>query len=94
MALEQWALPRLQQLLPIDDDSLRQVIQYSESLPKDAAADHLKNLLGDDDPKALEFISSFNLRRQNAPPSQPRPTNHERSTTPAASSSPSSGPAE
>ncbi|KAI6812248.1 zf-C2HC5-domain-containing protein, partial [Hortaea werneckii] len=92
MALEQWALPRLQQLLPIDDDSLRQVIQYSESLPKDAAADHLKNLLGDDDPKALEFISSFNLRRQNAPPSQPRPTNHDRSMTPGSSSS--TGPAE
>ncbi|KAK4550884.1 hypothetical protein LTR36_000464 [Oleoguttula mirabilis] len=80
MALEQWALPRLQQLLPIDDGSLREIIQYAETLAKDAAADHLKNLLGDD-AKALEFISSFNQRRQNAPPSRAshaQPASHER----------------
>ena len=85
--LEQWALPRLQQLLPLDDDSLKQVVQYADSLPKDAAAEHLKNLLGDD-ARALEFISSFNLRRKDAPASsssssssttQPTPpTNHGR----------------
>lgn len=67
-SLETWALPRLQQLLPLDDESLRQVLQYANTLPKDAAAEHLKNLLGDD-AKSLEFISSFNLRRQNAPAS-------------------------
>ncbi|KAK4569586.1 hypothetical protein LTR86_003349 [Recurvomyces mirabilis] len=67
-ALQQWALPRMQQLLPLDDDSLKQILQYTESLPKDAAAEHLKNLLGDE-PKSLEFISSFNMRRQNAPAS-------------------------
>lgn len=77
--LEQWALPRLQQLLPLDDESLKQVIQYTDSLPKDEAAEHLKNLLGDD-AKALEFISSFNLRRQNAPTasSQQVRTDHDR----------------
>ncbi|KAK5175238.1 uncharacterized protein LTR77_000375 [Saxophila tyrrhenica] len=74
--LEDWALPRLQQLLPLDDDSGKQVIQYAETLPKDAAAEHLKNLLGDD-AKALEFISSFNQRRQNAQASS-TPTNHDR----------------
>ncbi|KXT08660.1 hypothetical protein AC579_9415 [Pseudocercospora musae] len=63
-ALHNWALPRLQQLLPIDDESLQQIISYSESLPKDAAAEHLKNLLGDG-AKSLEFISSFNQRCQN-----------------------------
>ncbi|KAF2172321.1 hypothetical protein M409DRAFT_50040 [Zasmidium cellare ATCC 36951] len=80
-SIETWALPRLQQLLPLDDESLRQVIQYTNTLPKDAAAEHLKNLLGDE-AKSLEFISSFNLRRQNAPASskpqlstsQPQPT--------------------
>ncbi|KAK3706407.1 hypothetical protein LTR37_012785 [Vermiconidia calcicola] len=46
--LEEWAVPRLQQLLPLDDESLRQVITYADTLPKDAAAEHLKNLLGDD----------------------------------------------
>lgn len=64
-ALQSWALPRLQQLLPIDDESVKQIIAYSESLSKDAAADHLKNLLGDD-AKSLEFISAFNQRRPNA----------------------------
>ena len=66
--LETWALPRLQQLLPLDDESLRQIITYADSLPKDSAAEHLKNLLGDD-AKSLEFISSFNMRRQHAPSS-------------------------
>lgn len=84
-SLEQWALPRLQQLLPLDEESLKQVVQYTDTLPKDAAAEHLKNLLGDDG-KALEFISSFNLRRQNAPTST-LPTNHDRQAGTASSAS-------
>ncbi|KAL9624783.1 MAG: hypothetical protein Q9160_001138 [Pyrenula sp. 1 TL-2023] len=60
--LSAWALPRLSKLLPIDDESLKEIITYTASLSKDAAADHLKNLLGDS-PQALEFISSFNSRR-------------------------------
>ena len=84
--LETWALPRLQQLLPLDEPSLRQVITYTDSLSGENAAEHLKNLLGDD-AKSLEFISGFNqIRRQQAPaatasnssavsevPRQPRP---------------------
>ncbi|OCT50495.1 C2HC5 finger protein [Cladophialophora carrionii] len=66
--LQSWALPRLQLLLPLDDGSLKEVIAYSSTLSKDAAADHLKNLLGDS-PQALEFISSFNARRGNGKPS-------------------------
>jgi Putative zinc finger motif, C2HC5-type len=57
-----WALPRLRRLLPIDDESLKEVIAYSSSLSKVAGAEHLKNMLGDS-PQALEFISSFNSRR-------------------------------
>lgn len=68
-SLEQWALSRLQLLLPLDEESLRQIVQYADTLPKDAAAEHLKNLLGEDG-KALEFISAFNLRRPNAPATQ------------------------
>nr|POE56187.1 uncharacterized protein c1a6.01c [Quercus suber] len=64
--LEQWALPRLQQLLPLDDDNLRQIIQYAETLSKDAAAEHLSNILGQE-PQVVEFISGFNLRRGNVP---------------------------
>ena len=59
----QWAVAQLSRLLPLDDGSLSQIISYSSSISKDAAAEHLKNLLGDS-PKALEFITSFNARRE------------------------------
>jgi hypothetical protein len=61
-----WALPRIQQILPLDDESLKEIISYADSLPKDAAAEHLRNLLGTE-AKSLEFISSFNMRRQSKP---------------------------
>jgi len=83
--LEQWALPRIQQLLPLDEESLKQVVQYADTLPKDAAAEHLKNLLGDD-AKALEFISAFNFRRPKAPAST-QPRNHDRQEAPSSSTS-------
>lgn len=60
--LSAWTLPRLSKLLPLDDESLKEIVTYTASLSKDDAADHLKNLLGDS-PQALEFISSFNSRR-------------------------------
>lgn len=61
--LETWSIPRLKRLIPLDDTSLREIITYTATLSKPAAADHLKNLLGDDGP-ALEFIASFNSRRK------------------------------
>ncbi|KAL1647957.1 hypothetical protein SLS58_002281 [Diplodia intermedia] len=67
-ALVTWALPQLERLLPLDTDSLTQIITYSESQSPAAAADHLKNLLGDS-PQALEFITNFNSRRSPAPSS-------------------------
>jgi hypothetical protein len=60
--LTSWALHQLQRLLPIDEQSLNEVITYSASLSREAGAEHLKNLLGDS-AQALEFISSFNSRR-------------------------------
>ncbi|KAF4549861.1 Hypothetical protein D9617_19g101660 [Elsinoe fawcettii] len=79
--LMSWALPRLQNLLPLDQESLREILNYADSLPKDASAEHLKNLLGDS-PQALEFISSFNQRRKTAPAqaslgSSSRPTSRQ-----------------
>jgi Putative zinc finger motif, C2HC5-type len=65
--LTAWALPRLTRLLPIDEESLREVITYTSSLSKEAGAEHLKNLLGDS-AQALEFIASFNARRPDATP--------------------------
>lgn len=64
MSLAEWALPQLSKLLPLDNDSLRQIISYTESLSNREAADHLQNMLGDS-PQALEFITSFNNRRNS-----------------------------
>ena len=64
MASSSWALNQISRLLPLDEESLKQILDYSSALPEQEAADHLKNLLGDT-PQALEFISSFNSRRQS-----------------------------
>jgi hypothetical protein len=64
MALQQWALPQLSKLLPLDDDSLRQIVTYADTLSNAEAAEHFRNLLGDS-PEALSFISSFNEHRSN-----------------------------
>ena len=81
MASSAWATNQLSHLLPLDQDSLEQIIEYTSALPKDGAAEHLKNLLGDS-PKALEFISSFNARRDApataTPASVPGPTESAR----------------
>ncbi|KAJ5703332.1 hypothetical protein N7493_011721 [Penicillium malachiteum] len=77
--LTAWALPRLGQLLPLDEESLKQVIDYSASLPKEGCAEHLKNLLGDS-PAALEFIASFNSRRDTPPAASSSQSNERPST--------------
>ncbi|CAG5155414.1 uncharacterized protein ALTATR162_LOCUS3651 [Alternaria atra] len=63
MDLSTWALPQLSKLLPLDEESLKQIISYTESLSHNESADHLQNLLGDS-PQAIEFITSFNNRRK------------------------------
>ena len=62
--LSSWALPRIGRLLPLDDESLKDIIVYTGSLSKEAGATHLQNILGDS-PQALDFISSFNSRRKD-----------------------------
>ncbi|KAL1957252.1 hypothetical protein VTO42DRAFT_6158 [Malbranchea cinnamomea] len=73
-SLEAWALPRLQSLLPLDTDSLKQIITYTAQLSPDESASHLRNLLGEDLPGVLEFIAGFNSRR-------PRPSTTTTTTT-------------
>lgn len=63
--LQTWAMPRLARLLPIDDESLKEILNYSLTLTKEAGAEHLKNLLGDSE-QAFELISGFNSRRSDA----------------------------
>lgn len=59
---EQQALNQIRKILPLDDESLNQLLGYSQSLPPVDAAEHLKSVLGDS-PQALEFISTFNSKR-------------------------------
>lgn len=70
--LEKWALPRLQRLLPIDDQSLKEIISYTSTLSKQAGVEHLTNMLGDS-PQSLEFISGFNSRRPDIRSAEPIP---------------------
>ncbi|THZ98867.1 zf-C2HC5-domain-containing protein [Aureobasidium pullulans] len=64
-------VPQISRLLPLDEDSLKQIITYHDTLPRDVAAEQLGGLLGDS-PQALEFIASFNSRRQT-PPAEAKP---------------------
>ncbi|KZZ96393.1 C2HC5 finger protein [Ascosphaera apis ARSEF 7405] len=60
-----WALPRIAQILPLDDESLTQMLEYTNMLSPEEAAAHLQNILGDS-PATLEFISGFNSMRRSA----------------------------
>lgn len=62
MTIVQWALPQLSELLPLDEESLKEIILYADTLPDAEAIIHLTGLLGDT-PKAAEFITSFNANR-------------------------------
>lgn len=58
------SLTQLQNLLPLPQEDLKQVLDYANTLSKPAAAEHFNNLLGES-PGSIEFISSFNSRRQD-----------------------------
>lgn len=74
------SLNQLSMLLGLPDSDCQQILDYGSTLSKAEAADHFKNLLGDS-PQAIEFISTFNSRRQDPKPapapvtSQNRPSN-------------------
>lgn len=61
--LVSWAVPRLKRLLPLDDESLQEIVVYTQTLTKEAGAEHLSNILGDA-PQSYEFISDFSARSQ------------------------------
>ena len=65
MALQQWALPPLSELLPLDDGELKQILSYTNTLSDSEAAEHLSNLLGDS-PQAVQFITAFNEHRKKS----------------------------
>ncbi|KAI1738727.1 C2HC5 finger protein [Xylaria scruposa] len=72
---------QLSRLLPLPDDELKQVLDYAATLSKSDAANHFRNLLGES-PDAIDFIASFNSRRQ-----PPKPTIANNATASAAASS-------
>ncbi|KAL4956233.1 putative zinc finger motif, C2HC5-type-domain-containing protein [Aspergillus filifer] len=78
-------LRRLADILPLDNESLTQVLTYAGSLSKEEGAENLKTLLGDS-PAAFEFIAAFNAQRSD-PTSAPRP----QTSTPSPSQTPSPG---
>ena len=65
MTTSPWALNQISRLLPLDEESLNQILEYNSSLPEQKSVEHLQELLGTS-PQALEFISSFNARRKSA----------------------------
>lgn len=65
------SISQLSRLLPLPDEDLQQVLTYAATLSKPEAVEHFRNLLGDS-PDAVDFISSFNSRRQD-PKSAPGP---------------------
>jgi len=92
MALQQWALPQISKLLPLDEDSLKQIITYSDTLPEPEAAEHLRNLLGDS-PQALEFVTAFNEKRSIPDHDQSHPEkNGQRSNVQPVVAAPSYAP--
>src|SRR6187402_1254538 len=62
------SLAQLSRLLPLPEPDLQQVLDYAATLSKQEAAEHFNNLLGES-PQSIEFISSFNSRRQDPTPS-------------------------
>lgn len=68
------SLSQLSRLLPLPDDELKQMLDYAATLSKSEAVEHFAGLLGDS-PDAIDFISSFNSRRQDPkkPQASPQP---------------------
>lgn len=58
------SLAQLSRMLPLPEADLQQILDYASSLSKQDAADHFNNLLGES-PQSIEFISTFNSRRQD-----------------------------
>lgn len=57
------SMSQLSRLLPLPEEELKQVLDYATTLSKPEAVEHFRNLLGDT-PDAIDYISSFNARRQ------------------------------
>lgn len=66
-------MSQLSKLLPLPDGELKQVLDYATTLSKSEAAEHFRNLLGES-PEAVDFIASFNSKRQDPKAAPTRPS--------------------
>ncbi|KAI0008072.1 zf-C2HC5-domain-containing protein [Xylariaceae sp. FL0662B] len=57
------SISQLSRLLPLPDDELNQVLDFAATLSNAEAAEHFRDLLGDS-PEAVDFIATFNSKRQ------------------------------
>lgn len=62
MEFQQWAVDDISKLISLDQESLEEIVNYTQTLPEAEASENLRNLLGDS-PAALEFIAAFNRNR-------------------------------
>lgn len=83
MALQEWAVPELSKLLPLDQESLTEIISYAVSLPDEQASENLRQVLGDS-PEALNFIIAFNEQRSALPVANSKQMNDSKKSDPTA----------
>ena len=68
--LQAWAIPLIKRLLPLDEHSLIKMLIRAATLSKAGGVDYLWGILGDSR-ASLEFVSSFNLNREEPSPVLP-----------------------
>ncbi|OTA63268.1 zf-C2HC5-domain-containing protein, partial [Hypoxylon sp. EC38] len=69
---------QLSKLLPLPDAELKQVLDYAATLSKLEAVEHFRNLLGES-PEAVDFIATFNSKRQDPKTSTATSSKHSSS---------------
>lgn len=104
MSLEQWAIPQLSSLLPLEQAEMKEIIAYTNTLSDEEASTHLTELLGDSEP-AKEFVTQFLEHRKTpsndmqkdvksstfAPPPGPPPTSTDQAQSSSGVADPSRG---
>ena len=83
MALQEWALPELSKLLPLDKEALAEIVAYAVTLPDEQATEHFRQVLGDS-PEALDFIIAFNEHREALPATTSKQMSDSKKADPSA----------
>ncbi|GMG19207.1 unnamed protein product [Ambrosiozyma monospora] len=98
--IRSYAIDAIRNILPLDDESLSQMIDYAlnELRSRDAVVQHFKNLIGET-PDALDFVTKFSNMKFGDPHAQPSSSSSNRvprhaspSPQPQSQSKPKSAP--